>query len=194
LHHFLDEENKHSVLFGTFCERYAKKIYPDRKLVVAAVDDDALKGDFMFFAKVLMFEEVVDTYNLAMSKDRRLHPIAVAINHNHHVEEARHLAFGRRICQELWAELACERSFEELDALREHLQAFLTLTWREYYNPDVYRDAELGPDLPMPWAELDPWQVQAMAWSHPSAVARRTELSSRCTSFLNLLERMERAQ
>ncbi|HWB70605.1 MAG TPA: diiron oxygenase, partial [Egibacteraceae bacterium] len=32
LHHFLDEENKHSVWFGTFCRRYAGKIYADKKV------------------------------------------------------------------------------------------------------------------------------------------------------------------
>ena len=33
LHHFLDEENKHMVYFGTFCMKYAGKVYPDKKLV-----------------------------------------------------------------------------------------------------------------------------------------------------------------
>ena len=32
LHHFLAEENQHMSVFGTFCLRYAGKIYPNRKL------------------------------------------------------------------------------------------------------------------------------------------------------------------
>src|SRR5262245_26150598 len=30
LHHFLDEENKHMVYFGTFCMKYAGRTYPEK--------------------------------------------------------------------------------------------------------------------------------------------------------------------
>jgi len=184
LHHFLDEENKHSVLFGTFCERYARKVYPERKLVGTRIDENSPKGDFLFFGKVLLFEELVDRYNLIMSKDTRLHSVAVAINHNHHVEEARHLAFGRRICQDLWDELSQSLPEEELAEIREHLSAFLTVSWKEYYNPDVYADAGIERELAGRWSECNPWQLQRYAWSHPHSQAQRNTLSTRCTSFL----------
>lgn len=184
LHHFLDEENKHSVLFGTFCERYAKKVYPERKLVSAQIDENSPKGDFLFFGKVLIFEELVDRFNLLMSKDKRLHSVAIAINHNHHIEEARHLAFGRRMCQDLWEELKQSLPEQELDEIREHLSTFLTVSWKEYYNPDVYADAGLPSELSGLWNEHNPWQLQRFAWNHPHSRQQRETLSARCTSFL----------
>lgn len=184
LHHFLDEENKHSVLFGTFCERYAGKIYPDRKVIGSGGDADSLEGDFLFFAKVLIFEELVDRFNLAMSKDHRLHPIAVAINHNHHVEEARHLAFGRKLCAELWTSLAPAWSASDRGRTGSYLRQFFTVSWREYYNPDVYRDAGLEAELAGRWTECDPWQLQDHAWRHPAGRGRRAVMSEKCVSFL----------
>ena len=32
LHHFVDEENKHMVMFGEFCNRYIGKVYPEKKI------------------------------------------------------------------------------------------------------------------------------------------------------------------
>lgn len=32
LHHFLDEENKHMIMFGVFCDSYAGRVYPEKKL------------------------------------------------------------------------------------------------------------------------------------------------------------------
>ena len=94
LHHFLDEENKHSVYFGRFCTRYAR-IYPSLQLEFQKAEQRGI-DDFLFFAKVLIFENLADYYNLRQAADERLDPIARFINHNHHVEESRHLAFGRR--------------------------------------------------------------------------------------------------
>src|SRR2546425_4636400 len=102
LHHFLDEENKHMVYFGGFCTRYAGKIYPDKKMVFPR-DYEPGEEDFIFFAKVLVFEEIVDVYNVAMSRDERLVPLARRINLLHHRDEARHLVFGRRIVADLFA-------------------------------------------------------------------------------------------
>lgn len=184
LHHFLDEENKHCILFGTFCERYANKIYPDRKAVSSPAIVDSREGDFLFFAKVLIFEELVDRFNLAMSKDLRLHPVAVAINHNHHVEEARHLAFGRRLCAELWANQRPAWRTDDRDHIRSYLQQFFVVSWREYYNPDVYRDAGLEAALAGRWPDCNPWQLQDYAWQHAAGRARRATMSEKCMSFL----------
>jgi len=166
LHHFLDEENKHSVWFGTFCTRYAGKVYPDRKV---AFPQEHAEGeeDFLFFAKVSIFEEIVDRYNLAMARDERLVPVARQINANHHAEEVRHLVFGRRMVEELWRQGAERWSDEVIAGIRAHLTSYVTATWREYYNPDVYRDA--GQD--------DPWVVARNAWSHDATRAHRDEIT-----------------
>jgi hypothetical protein len=183
LHHFLDEENKHSVLFGEFCQRYAGKVYPDRK-VVATSTPDGVEADFVFFAKVMVFEEVVDHYNLRMGDDDRLHPIAVAINRNHHLEESRHLAFGRRMFTDLWQELSTSAPPETVQNVRAHIEQFLHVSFREYYNPLMYGDAGLPELLSTGAASMDPWSLQRLAWQHPESRARRARAAEKCLEFL----------
>ena len=166
LHHFLDEENKHSVWFGTFCTRYAGKVYPDRKVAFPREYADG-EEDLLFFAKVSIFEEIVDRYNVTMGRDERLVPVARQINANHHAEETRHLVFGRRIVAELWRQWADRWPSEVVEGIRAHLDGYVTATWREYYNPDVYRDAGLA----------DPWAVARQAWEHPTTRAHREEIT-----------------
>jgi hypothetical protein len=166
LHHFLDEENKHSVWFGTFCQRYAGKVYPDRNVAFPR-DDAAGEDDFLFFAEVSVFEEIVDRFNLAMSHDERLVEVARRINANHHAEEARHLVFGRRMVAELWRQWSGQWPAEVVGRIRAHIAGFVTATWRGYYNPEAYRDAGIG----------DPYAVARGAWE--ATAARRDELTAR---------------
>ncbi len=168
LHHFLDEENKHSVWFGTFCTRYAGKVYADRKVAFPREYADG-EEDLLFFAKVSIFEEIVDRYNVTMARDERLVPVARQINANHHAEESRHLAFGRRMVAELWRQWSERWPAEVVDRVRAHLAAYVTATWREYYNPDVYRDAGFA----------DPWATANEAWDDPTSEAHRQEITRR---------------
>jgi len=169
LHHFLDEENKHSVWFGTFCNRYAGKVYPERKIVFPREYAEG-EDDFLFFAKVSIFEEIVDRYNLAMGRDDALVPVARQINANHHAEETRHLVFGRRIVHELWREWSARWPQPVVDGIRAYLAAYVTATWKEYYNPDVYRDAGFA----------DASVVAGEAWDHPATQAHRAGISRFC--------------
>jgi hypothetical protein len=140
IHHFLDEENKHMVMFGEFCERYAGKVYPQKKIMLPK---QYAKGeeDVTFFVKVLIVEELGDYYNVAMQRDERLAPIAREINRIHHADEARHIIFGRRLLREIWNEYAPTFSAETLAGLREWLPSYLRSSWADFYNPSVYRDA-----------------------------------------------------
>lgn len=172
LHHFLDEENKHSIYFGGFCTRYAK-IYRSRQLGFekpAARDVE----DFLFFAKTMIFEQIVDHYNRLQAEDARLHPTARFINRNHHVEETRHLAFGKRVVEVLWTACAPTWDEETRSDVRGYLDQFFTTAWREYYNPDVYADAGLP----------DPWELAELAWSAPQQRELRRAASSKCVRFL----------
>jgi P-aminobenzoate N-oxygenase AurF len=173
LHHFLDEENKHSVYFGGFCRRYAR-VYPDRKLAFGAPAAAPGEDDVLFFARVLVFEEIVDRYNVAQGRDERLHPLARFINRNHHAEETRHLAFGRQLVAGLWDAWRPRWDDDVVAGIRAHLAAFAQVSWREYYNPHVYRDAGFA----------DPWAVADEAWGHPAQRAHRRAVTARCRSFL----------
>lgn len=140
IHHFLDEENKHMVMFGEFCNRYAGKVYALKKLVLPKT---YAKGeeDVTFFIKVLIVEELGDYFNVAMQKDERIAPIAREVNRIHHADEARHIIFGRRLLAELWQEYSPKWTDETLTGVRDWLAEYLRSSWADFYNPQVYRDA-----------------------------------------------------
>jgi hypothetical protein len=171
LHHFLDEENKHSVYFGGFCQRYAK-VYRTRHVAMREQADRSV-ADLLFFAKVLLFEEHADRYNVLQAKDSRLHSLAVFINAAHHADESRHLVFNRAIVQAFWDTYRPDWDAPTLAAIRAHLDQFFLVTWREYYNPDVYADAGFA----------NPWQVAEDAWHAPAQRAHRRRLSARCLRY-----------
>jgi hypothetical protein len=79
LHHFLDEENKHMVMFGEFCNRYIGKVYPEKKI---ALPREYAKGEeeVVFFCKVMVVEELGDYYNVVIEKDERCDPLVREIN------------------------------------------------------------------------------------------------------------------
>ncbi|MDI1480361.1 diiron oxygenase [Polyangium sp. y55x31] len=173
LHHFLDEENKHSVIFGEFCMRYAGKLYPDRKIALPQ-RGDALERDLLFFAKVLVFEELADAHNQAMALDERLHGVARVINAHHHYEEARHLAFGRHVVRDLARRSAQHWPDTKRRELSDYMTAYLDATWREYYQIDVYRDLGLE----------DPWGTLEAAWDAEAQRERRRRMSRKSVQCL----------
>jgi hypothetical protein len=173
LHHFLDEENKHMVYFGQFCSQYAGKVYPNKKLEFPR-DYAPGEEDFLFFAKVLVFEEIVDEYNAQMSADERLAPIARQINLYHHRDESRHLVFGRLLAKELFERYSPQWPPDVLAGVRQYLQNYLVMTWKEYFNPDVYRDMGIG----------NAFQVHETVFSSPAAQAHRRQMSGKCIRYL----------
>lgn len=172
LHHFLDEENKHSIFFGRFCTRYAR-VYPSRQ-VPFDVERPRDVEDFLFFAKVMIFEEIVDRYNWLQGRDGRLHPVARFINNNHHFEESRHLVFGRRLVAAMWDACAPGWDSERTAEVREHLAQFLVASWREYYNPDVYADAGLD----------RPYELVEEVWAAPAQREHRRRISTKLLTYL----------
>ena len=181
LHHFLDEENKHMVYFGGFCMKYAGKIYPDKKMIFPR-DYEPGEQDFLFFAQVLVFEEIVDVYNVAMSRDERLVPLARQINLLHHRDEARHLVFGRQIVRDLFVDHSPGWSDATRRRVRDYLSGYIAAAWKEYYNPAVYRDSGLQ----------DPFEIQEMAFENENARAHRKRISQGCVQYLlenNILDR-----
>lgn len=174
LHHFLDEENKHMIYFGGFSQRYAGKIYRDRKMSFAR-EYEAGEENFLFFAKVMIFEEIVDVYNLRMSKDERLEPTARKINLIHHLEEARHLVFGRQMVQHLFDTYKSKWQAQTLEQCRQYLGSYISATWKEYYNPDVYKDSG---------SLSGAYELAEAAYESEIARRHRREVSGKLTSFL----------
>ena len=172
LHHFLDEENKHSIFFGGFCTRYAR-VYRTRQVAWTESRPREVE-DFLFFAKTMIFEEIADRYNWLQGRDARLHPVARFINNNHHFEESRHLVFGRQLVAALWNACAPDWGDAGVADVRSYLEQFLVASWREYYNPDVYADAGFD----------DPWGSAETAWSAPAQREHRRSVSAKCTQFL----------
>ena len=140
MHHFLDEENKHMMMFSTYCRRYLGKVYPEKKIPIAR---PMAKGeeDIAFFTKVLVVEELSDYYNVIMSDDDRLAKICRDLNRAHHVDEARHIHFGREYLKGLWERHASGWTQAEVDAFRSWLVDYINASWRDFCNPSVYRDA-----------------------------------------------------
>lgn len=176
LHHFVAEENRHMSWFGGWCERYAGKVYPDRKLVLPREHAPG-EDDVLFFARIVIFELLVDGLNRRMARDARLHPLVREINRRHHEDESRHLAFGRLVVEELWRRHAPAWPEAVRAAVPAYLAAYLTASWREYHNPDVYRDAGLP----------DPLRLARESFAHPAAAARRAELGARAQRFIEEL-------
>ena len=140
IHHFLDEENKHMVMFGEFCNRYAGKVYPQKKL---AFSKEYVKGeeDVTFFIKVLIVEELGDYYNVAIARDERVDPLVREVNKIHHRDEARHIIFGKRLLKELFEEHSPRWTAATLEGVRSWLGNYLRSSWTDFYNPSMYRDA-----------------------------------------------------
>ena len=153
LSHFLYDESRHMAWFGGFCKRFAGKVYPDRKL---AFPRDYAPGeeDLLFFARVLIFEEIVDGFNVQLARDERLPRVVRQINRLHHQDEARHLAFGRLVVKQLFERHAPAWSPETLKGVRDYLQAYVDATWREYFSPDAYGNAGISDPLAVTRAAL----------------------------------------
>ena len=172
LHHFVDEENKHMVMFGEFCNRYVGKVYPEKKITLSR---EYAKGEeeVAFYCKVMVVEELGDYYNLAIEKDERVDALVREINKVHHVDEARHLAFGRVQLAELFERYSPDWSADTLAGFRQWLADYLRASWGDYYNPTMYRDAGLA----------DAYELRQLAMSHPAGVEFRKMASAKIVAY-----------
>jgi hypothetical protein len=172
LHHFVDEENKHMVMFGEFCHRYVGKVYPEKKI---ALPRDYARGEeeVSFFCKVMVVEELGDYYNVSLMRDERVDPFVREINRVHHVDETRHLVFGRKYLAELFAEYSPAWSAEVLQGFRAWLTEYVRSSWSDYYNPAVYSDAGLE----------DAYGLRTKALAHPACAAHRRRASERLVGY-----------
>ena len=57
---------------------------------------------------------------------------------------------------------------------REYLKDYLRASWKEYYNPEVYKDADIA----------RPYEIQQIAYSASAQKDHRREVSSACVAYL----------
>ena len=172
LHHFLDEENKHMVMFGELCHRYIGKVYPEKKFALPREFAKA-EEEVTFFCLAMVVEELGDYYNLVVEKDPRVDPLVREINKVHHIDEARHLAFGRVYAAELFDHFSPHWSPETLAGFRQWLASYLKSSLGDYYNPSVYRDAGMA----------DAYEVRQAAMSHPRCIEHRRRVSDKVVHY-----------
>ena len=142
LHHFVDEENKHMWMFAHLCTRYLGEIYPDKRLAFGEQPSPKV-NDFVVFARIQLFEELVDYYNTQMAQDESLPQLLRDINRVHHVDESRHIGFGRELVAALHHDIRRTLGTSELAELESYLKRYLVACVQSLYNPNAYCDAHL---------------------------------------------------
>ena len=138
LQHFLDEENAHTAVFARFCLDYGGGIFADRQVRFAREFAPG-EEEFLFFARVLIFEEVAHFFNKAIANDADVWPLARAINRYHAEDESRHIAFGRLQVEQMWEHFKAQWSADERKRIGRYLAQYTATVLRSYVNPDVYR-------------------------------------------------------
>ncbi len=150
LHVFVAEENAHMWFFAKFCLDYAGKIYPSIALPTSAATDP-VEQDLYLFASTLIFEEYVDFYNYKVSKSANVPAIVRELNHQHHLDESRHISFGREIVQRLYAQVLEHDSSDATAArVRKAIEKTFVYFIGQMYNPRVYADANVVAEVGMP--------------------------------------------
>lgn len=176
LHHFIGEENEHMWYFANFCELYGGGMYPDRRMATRTFENP-IEQSFVTFARIEIFEELVDFYNARMGEDKSLPPIVQAINAAHHRDESRHVAFGREMVANLHSILRKTRSRDALLELEQYLKRYMSAMLQSLYNPAVYRDAGLPQDS---------YALRRQLLSDPYRKQRHQEILKRTvTAFVN---------
>lgn len=175
LHHFIGEENEHMWFFAQFCLRYGGKLYPAQPSLKAdSVEHlSPVAREMIVFARILIFEEIVDHYNALMATDQSLPEIAREINRVHHQDESRHVAFGRMVFVNLLQQVA-ERDPDEVPKVAEYLENYLQYSIGTLYNPAAYRDAGIA----------DALALRRRALEHPARIAAHDQVLKRTRKFL----------
>ena len=142
LHIFMAEENDHMWFFATFCRRYAGKIYPAPRSFSVRAGNEGRERDLYMFASTLVFEEFVDFYNHKVGNNKAVPEIVREINHQHHIDESRHVSFGREVVKGLFAEIvAADPSAATRDRISGACKSMIHYFISLMYNPQAYADA-----------------------------------------------------
>jgi hypothetical protein len=141
-HHFIGEENEHMWFFAEFCKRYGGKIYPSLPTAAGEPGEPDVEN-LLVFARILIFEEMVDHYNSHMADDESLHETIRQVNRIHHQDESRHIAFGRELVSLLYDNVRRRVDQDTLRYIENYLKRYIVFSINSLYSPIVYRDAGL---------------------------------------------------
>jgi hypothetical protein len=145
-HHFIGEENEHMWFFAEFCLRYGSKIYKQPRGGAETIPPNNAES-LLVFARILIFEELVDHFNSKMALDKSLHDTIRRINRIHHQDESRHIAFGRELVRTLFANFRAQATSEELAQISDYLKRYMSFSFESLFNPQVYQDAGVAKPL-----------------------------------------------
>ncbi len=145
LEHLAHEEERHARAFEAIAASLGG-VHPARLLALGAPprpDEDAraLASDALLFGRLLVFEEIVDSLDLALSRDARVARAVREVHAAHHADEARHLAFGRTAAGDLVTRCEQREGAEQASAVRRELAAFAAASWRAFFTPEAFRRA-----------------------------------------------------
>jgi hypothetical protein len=118
-----------------------------------------------------------------MQKDERLHPIVRELNRVHHIDESRHLAFGRQHLKNLCQKYLPTFSAERRQVLRQWLLDYLESSWADYYNPTMYKDAGL----------TNGYELHQYVMSSPVCAEQRRRVSEKLVSLFVETELLKEA-
>jgi hypothetical protein len=173
LHHFIGEENGHMWFFAKFCLQYGGKMYPERTLSLGA-DLPPATNHFLTFSRIVIFEEIIDYYNVKIGQDQTLHPIIQSINTIHHKDESRHVAFGREFVRELYRAVIAGQGDEGAKLAETYIRRYLSHCIDLFYQASVYRDAGLP----------DPFKLRNQARNAPQRIPFHDKMLARTVNFL----------
>ncbi|MFY1587901.1 diiron oxygenase [Micromonospora sp. WMMD734] len=172
-HHFIGEENEHMWFFAQFCLRYGGKLYKQPRGGAETIPpSDA--ASLLVFARILIFEELVDHFNAKMALDDRLDVTIRKINQIHHQDESRHIAFGRELVRLLFDGFRERATPEELAQVADYLSRYLTYSFESLYNPQVYKDAGIP----------NPLEVRRRLLDDPRRAEFEAQVFRKTNSFL----------
>ncbi|MFD5179748.1 diiron oxygenase [Nocardia sp. NPDC058379] len=178
LHHFIGEENDHMWFFAEFCNRYWDGVYP--AAAPSPLASPVAKGpwtDFMVFSRILVFEELFDYYNARLGGSTLIPPIIAELHAVHHHDENRHVAFGKRLVESLYAEAMSNGGEAEHGDVANYVKNYIRYSVASMYNPRCY--AYAGVDNPL--------AMRRRLLTHPARAQVHTEIMRRLDRFYRRL-------
>jgi hypothetical protein len=172
LHYLIAEENEHMWYFSKFCLQYANKIYPDRALAMSGFEEEDI-ANLMIFSRILIFEEIVDFYNRKMGKDKALPDFVRKINWLHHLDEGRHIKYGRLYIEIFYQQLREKYSDQKLREIEQAIKGFMQISVQKLYRREMYVDAGLD----------EPGKMRKALLKHPEREAFNRSLLAGTVKF-----------